>query len=55
MQTHLNRQLHTAGIAELLVARVFAHVSAQIFYPKYSRSHCLTQLLLGTLVADLGR
>ena len=47
--------MHTAEVAELRLARANAHVSAQIFCPKYSRRHCLAQLMLEILAADLGR
>ena len=51
------RRLHTAGVAELRLARAVAQVSAQIFCPKCSRLHCLAQLnLMETLLAaDLRR
>ena len=51
-QAHFERRLHTAGVAELLLARAIAQVSAQIFCPQFSRLHCLAQVnFLETLLA----
>ena len=56
-QANFKRQLHTAGVAELRLARAVAQVLAQIFCAQCSRLHCLAQLnfLETLLAADLRR
>ena len=60
MQAHFERRVHTAEVAELLLARAVEQVSEQMFCPQCSRIHCLAQVaqlnsLKTLLAADLRR